>query len=243
MADRRYTRDEVDAILGRALGAQKDEGGMTHDELVAAAREIGVKPEDIERAAASVVDERRLALETEAYRRREWKGFFSHLASYVLVIAFLVFVNLMTTPYPWVLWPALGWGLGLAFHLLGLLTADPDKRRERVARREERRRERERRERKRRELAENAEELGVVVTKGLASVIGAAAERLEKASSERPPAPGPHVRVEPKTPEKSADRTSQAQRDEAERERELAEAEAELEAELEGLKAKTGKTK
>jgi hypothetical protein len=235
MADRRYTREEVDAILGRALGAQKDEGGMSHDELVAAAREIGVKPEDIDRAAAEVAEGKRLERETVAYRRRQWKGFLSHFVSYALVIAFLVFVNLMTSGTLWVLWPAAGWGLGLAFHLFGLLVADPEKTRHKVARREERRRERERRERKRRELAENAEELGVIVTKGLASVIGAAAERIEKSSSQPPPAAA-HVRVDAPTKAPKTKEQSQIEQDRAERERELAEAEAELEEELKGAR-------
>ena len=34
------------------------------------------------------------------------KGFYSHLLTYVLVMAFLVFVNLTTTDHPWVIWPA-----------------------------------------------------------------------------------------------------------------------------------------
>ena len=49
---------------------------------------------------------------------RDLKGFYSHAASYVLVMTFLLFVNLTTTDYLWVIWPAMGWGLGLASHAL-----------------------------------------------------------------------------------------------------------------------------
>ncbi len=44
-------------------------------------------------------------------------GFFAHFISYVIVNAFLVFVNMYTSPgYMWFLWVLSGWGVGLAFH-------------------------------------------------------------------------------------------------------------------------------
>ena len=47
----------------------------------------------------------------------EIKGFYWNLLSYCLVIPFLIFVNLMTSPgYQWFWWPMLGWGIGLLFH-------------------------------------------------------------------------------------------------------------------------------
>lgn len=52
----------------------------------------------------------------------KWKGFFIHLGVYVSVIGLLGLMNLLSDPggYPWFLWPALGWGVGVAFHLFGL---------------------------------------------------------------------------------------------------------------------------
>ncbi len=47
-------------------------------------------------------------------------GFYMHLSSYLGVIAFLAFINIMTTGYPWFLWPALGWGLGLFSHYMAV---------------------------------------------------------------------------------------------------------------------------
>ena len=47
----------------------------------------------------------------------EIKGFYSHLASYLLVNAFLITLNLLTSPNQlWFYWPLLGWGFGLAAH-------------------------------------------------------------------------------------------------------------------------------
>jgi 2TM domain len=48
------------------------------------------------------------------------RGFYGNLFSYVVVIGFLAVVNLLTSPsYPWVVFPALGWGIGIAFHAWG----------------------------------------------------------------------------------------------------------------------------
>jgi len=49
------------------------------------------------------------------------KGFFYHLASYAIVIGFLFCLNIVTSPFEmWWIFPALGWGVGLAFHYLGV---------------------------------------------------------------------------------------------------------------------------
>lgn len=47
-------------------------------------------------------------------------GFYSHLMSYLGVMAFLALINLLTTRYPWFLWPAIGWGFGLFSHYMAV---------------------------------------------------------------------------------------------------------------------------
>jgi len=44
------------------------------------------------------------------------KGFYSNLIAYCIVIPSLAFLNYKTTSFPWVLFPALGWGFGLLTH-------------------------------------------------------------------------------------------------------------------------------
>ena len=45
------------------------------------------------------------------------KGFYAHLTTYVAVNLFLLAINLLTSPgVLWVVFPALGWGIGLAIH-------------------------------------------------------------------------------------------------------------------------------
>jgi signal transduction histidine kinase len=47
-------------------------------------------------------------------------GFYAHLMSYLGVMAFLALVNLFTTHYPWFIWPAFGWGIGLFAHYMAV---------------------------------------------------------------------------------------------------------------------------
>ncbi len=67
-------------------------------------------------------------------RVRRVKKFYMHLAQYVVVIAALVIINLVSSPhYFWAIWPALGWGVALAvdalttFDMVPFLNADWEK--------------------------------------------------------------------------------------------------------------------
>ncbi len=52
---------------------------------------------------------------------RDIKGFYSHLVTYAVVIGLLVVVNLVTGPrYFWVIWVALGWGIGVIAHAVAV---------------------------------------------------------------------------------------------------------------------------
>ncbi len=102
-------------------------------------------------ALASVfeVDIATLATETSMYKQnelsndereaveyvRDIKGFYSHVAFYVVTIAVLAATNLyMGLDNLWFTWPALGWGLGVASHglavfeILSLFGVDWEKR-------------------------------------------------------------------------------------------------------------------
>lgn len=51
-------------------------------------------------------------------------GFYIHVMWYLAVVAILALINVLTMshlrhPYPWFLWPAIGWGIGVGAHYLG----------------------------------------------------------------------------------------------------------------------------
>ncbi|MBU2608823.1 MAG: 2TM domain-containing protein [Chloroflexi bacterium] len=55
-------------------------------------------------------------------RVEEKKGFFTHLAVYIIVNIGLVLIwaFVSRSPNPWFIWPLGGWGIGLLFHFLGV---------------------------------------------------------------------------------------------------------------------------
>ncbi len=57
---------------------------------------------------------------------RKVKAFYVHLTQYLIVIPILAAINLFSFPgYLWFVWPALGWGLGIAAHGLQVFSAVP----------------------------------------------------------------------------------------------------------------------
>ena len=56
--------------------------------------------------------------EAEAFRYvRKLRGFYFHLARYVVVVLALLAINLIFTPHRlWAVWVIAGWGLGILFH-------------------------------------------------------------------------------------------------------------------------------
>lgn len=113
--ERRYSEREVRAILERAAQHEHSDG-LSHEDLLATAREAGIDPAAVEKAAQEIegLHARDEARERILARRRA--GFYSHLWAFIGVQVFLLALNLLTSPnYLWFLFPLLGWGLGLFF--------------------------------------------------------------------------------------------------------------------------------
>ncbi|MBK8563815.1 MAG: 2TM domain-containing protein [Saprospiraceae bacterium] len=52
---------------------------------------------------------------------KDKKDFYQHLMSYAIVNTFLFALNIITSPgYLWFVFPLMGWGVGLAFHYVGV---------------------------------------------------------------------------------------------------------------------------
>lgn len=61
----------------------------------------------------------------EAYEKarrhvRAIKGFYTHAATYCIVIGALFLIDLATPGRWWFFWPGIGWGIGLAVHALSV---------------------------------------------------------------------------------------------------------------------------
>ena len=71
-----------------------------------------------EQGMDNIISESQSAEEILAFNQvRKLKGFYIHLAQYVLVIALLTVINALTTPNRWwVQWVIMGWGVGVFFH-------------------------------------------------------------------------------------------------------------------------------
>jgi transcriptional regulator with XRE-family HTH domain len=84
------------------------------------------EPEMNQTASQSISADEALALA----HVRKLRGFYIHLAQYCIVVTFLAIVNLLTARqyhyhYYWVVWVALGWGVGILFHGLRVFNKIP----------------------------------------------------------------------------------------------------------------------
>lgn len=142
-----YSREEADEILRRAL-ARESPDGINHEDLVAAAREVGI-PESAIEAAAGQVGEHQVVMQRVArLRRQKRRAFVRHLITFLIVNGG-VFLFDYFDGGPWffqyllILW-------GILLLLLGIRQLAPEeaglvRKAERELEKERRRAERERR--------------------------------------------------------------------------------------------------
>jgi hypothetical protein len=196
-----YSDDEVTAILSRAIDRQRTNSpeGLSHDDLLAVARDAGIAPEAIEAAAAELATRKEATDDELAIRRERASDFRIHLFTYLPIMAFLAFVNFMTSAYPWVIWPALGWGLALALHArFAVFPTDVEIAQDAAHRAERRRRaeEKARRRAAKSDLKEGARELGRAVERGLAVAMSETAKMIHEELGPERSEGGKRVRVE-----------------------------------------------
>ncbi len=219
---KRYSTEEVREILARAVEreANRDDGRFYYQDIVAAAGEVGVDADMVRQ----VSHELRLVEDEHAayalWKRKHQRGFLRHFMSYLLVNAFLITIDVITGYHGWWIWPALGWGLGVAFNAMHFFTLNEDDWRREEAkrlRRELRRRKRQ----KQHEAVEKAIEEGVSLVLGTGRAIR---DRVKQNLNEV--TTPPKVRISP--PTQSGKRVAAPPRNDT-----LAEAEREIEAMLE----------
>jgi hypothetical protein len=123
-----YSEDEVRAIIDHAL--RTDLGrDVSHDELVAVAAEVGISREAIDVAAREIRANRQLEEVKQRVIQRRRRHLASHLSTYAIVNLFLFAINFLTSPGQWwFVFPLLGWGLGMIFHVRAGLSRDVSQR-------------------------------------------------------------------------------------------------------------------
>ena len=155
---RKYSEEEMKAILERAL-RQNEDDGVSREELIAAAKEIGIDAGDVDRAIAEHEDARErngepastsatIAQSEEEEIAREMRNadirsFLWNLITYVVFFgAFFVF----DPAFRWERWAMLGWGIGVVIQAIKVTfpSLESPRRTKRRVRREVRRRERRR---------------------------------------------------------------------------------------------------
>ncbi|MCC7534739.1 MAG: 2TM domain-containing protein [Deltaproteobacteria bacterium] len=152
---RRYTEEEAREILRRAIDRQHaDDDKTEHDDLLAAAREVGIDPEHFGRAADEVLEERERTSvapavhdEIAQHRREQRQAFVYRAALYVVVVGALAALDYLTGGGWWVQWVALVGGVLLAIRAARLLRPETDIRRELDKRRRREQKERARKQR------------------------------------------------------------------------------------------------
>lgn len=145
---RTYTREEADEILRRALAEQASDG-VHHDDLVAAAREVGIPETAIASAVSQLGEHREVADRVTKLRGEKRRAFFRHLLSFLIVMSGVLMVDYLDGgPLRLSLYVAVIWGALLL--LLGIRQLAPDqtsltKKAERELEKERRRAEKQRR--------------------------------------------------------------------------------------------------
>lgn len=49
-------------------------------------------------------------------RVEELRGFYHHLFIYLIFVPFFIWLNIISTGFPWAIFPIVGWGIGVACH-------------------------------------------------------------------------------------------------------------------------------
>jgi len=118
-----YTPEEAEEILRRALQRQSDVG-LSRDDLIAAAREVGVSESALVEAAEEVERgrvERDVFVRLTAEKRA---GLVRHVGAYAMTSVALFLLNLLTNmvtvtdqvPRWWSLFPLVLWGIAVGVH-------------------------------------------------------------------------------------------------------------------------------
>jgi hypothetical protein len=217
-----YSREEADEILRQAL-MQQAADGIAHEDLVAAAREVGI-PEAAIESAAERLGEHRLLKERVEYLRAEKRRSFAHHLLTFLIVNGCIFAFDYFDRGPWFFhFPLIIWGMVLL--LVGMRKLAPSE--EKLVRRAERdlQRQRRRDDRQRRrtqpaaaaaaakeKIPGAAKEFEAAVTEGVSAMMHAAAHAIRNLTPAQKRYRADEAGGDEGTPETEAEGESRRQR-------------------------------
>jgi len=120
---RRWERRAQDFVreapqFERKLKQKLNAAGILHPQPDRAMAQA--QPAAKDESAAAEAQNRRAMYERAHRRAAQEAGFYMHLLWYGIVIGFLLILNMLTTHYQWWIFPAIGWGIGLASHFVAV---------------------------------------------------------------------------------------------------------------------------
>lgn len=143
MAERHYSREEIQAILARALERQAHgttQDDLSHAQLVETAKEVGLSPAEIATAIAEVDARRRRDVVVARLQVRQRQRLRNHAVAYLAVNLGLWAIDFLTATWGsnqqpgWHWLVAACWGIGLALHGWRVLAADSTRLQQQAAR-------------------------------------------------------------------------------------------------------------
>jgi hypothetical protein len=121
----RYSEEEAEEIL--RLAARKESGGIPRDRLVQMAAELGISSEQIVHAEREFLAKRDAEVERRKGESQVLRDFWGHVATYAVVNGGLVLMDVIPDgQIDWAYWPLLGWGIGLACHIVSVFWSNAD---------------------------------------------------------------------------------------------------------------------
>ncbi len=118
-----YDDEEVQEILRRALA---EDAGLGHDELAAAAAEVGIERDKFERAAKAVRAERSRSAAVERRKAKRRKGLVQTGATYAVINLFLFAIDMLSGGGWWFQWPLISMLFLYAMQWVGHFGADDE---------------------------------------------------------------------------------------------------------------------
>jgi hypothetical protein len=128
-AKRTYSQEEVNEILKRAMKQQHlEEQGLSHEELVEMAGEVGIDRAALESATAELVEtragemaRREQALELSQERSRLLSAFVGALFTYLVIGGIVYFIDRRFSGGTWYFWVLMGFAIALLFRLRSVI--------------------------------------------------------------------------------------------------------------------------